>query len=135
MNPEINSIAPARTDQQGRIAPGALNADRPILTVSTDGVVKTPSDNSLADLFTQDAAAEFRHRWDAVQRGFVDGPQEAVHSADELVAQVIQSLTDSFAKQREALDGEIGHTEKASTENLRLALRRYRSFFERLLSI
>jgi hypothetical protein len=122
-------------DELGRSAPAAVNADRPILTVSTDGVVKTTSDNSLAALFTQDAAADFRMRWDAVQRGFVDGPQQSVHSADALVAQVIQSLTDSFAEQRASLDAELGQAEKATTENLRLALRRYRSFFERLLSI
>jgi hypothetical protein len=134
MNSEIRE-AHASADHLHGNAPVALNADRPILTVNTDGVVKTPSDNDLAELFTQDAAADFRQRWDAVQRGFVDGPQEAVHSADELVAQVIQSLTESFAKQRAALDGQLGQTEQATTENLRLALRRYRSFFERLLSM
>jgi hypothetical protein len=60
----------------------------------------------------------------------VDDPKKAVREGDELVAQVIKSLAETFAKQRAALEGEQG-----STEELRLALRRYRSFFDRLLSI
>jgi hypothetical protein len=84
----------------------------------------------LASLFTEQAAAEFRSRWNVVQQGFVDDPQNAVRQGDELVAQVIKSLAETFATQRTALEGDRG-----STEELRLALRRYRSFFERLLSI
>jgi hypothetical protein len=135
MSPEIKQGAPGSPELPGRIAAGAINANRPVLTVSTEGVVTTPADNSPADLFSEDAAAEFRQRWDVVQRGFVDGPEEAVRSADELVAQVIRSLTDTFAQQRAALDQELRQTEQATTENLRLALRRYRSFFDRLLSM
>jgi hypothetical protein len=84
----------------------------------------------LASLFTEEAAAEFRSRWNVVQQGFVDDPQNAVRQGDELVAQVIKSLAETFATQRTALEGDGGWTEE-----LRLALRRYRSFFERLLSI
>jgi hypothetical protein len=109
--------------------------DRPVFAVTTDGVVKTTSAKPLDQLFTQDAATDFRSRWDVVQRGFVDDPQEAVRAADELVAQVIKSLTETFSNQRSALEGELHQTDRASTENLRLGLRRYRSFFDRLLSI
>ena len=84
----------------------------------------------LASLFTEQAASEFRSRWNMVQQGFVDDPKNAVRQGDELVAQVIKSLAETFATQRTALEGDHG-----STEELRLALRRYRSFFERLLSI
>lgn len=84
----------------------------------------------LAPLFDEHIAGEFRSRWSIVQQGFVDDPQKAVRDGDELVAQVIKSLAETFAKQRAALEGQGG-----STEDLRLALRRYRSFFERLLSI
>jgi hypothetical protein len=84
----------------------------------------------LASLFTEEAAAEFRSRWNVVQQGFVDDPQNAVRQGDELVAQVIKTLAETFATQRTELEGDRG-----STEDLRLALRRYRSFFERLLSI
>jgi hypothetical protein len=89
-----------------------------------------PLEAHLAPLFSEGAAAEFRARWNVVQQGFVDGPQNAVRGGDDLVAQVIKSLAETFAEQRATLEGELG-----STEALRLALRRYRSFFERLLSI
>jgi hypothetical protein len=110
-------------------------ADRPVLSVTTDGVVQTSSEKALASLFTPSAAADFRSRWDDVQRGFVDDPQQAVRAGDELVAQVIKSLAETFSNQRDAIEREVNETDKSSTENLRLAFRRYRSFFERLLSI
>jgi hypothetical protein len=90
-------------------------------------------ETKLAPLFAEDVAGDFRSRWDVVQRGFVDDPKGSVRAGDELVAQVIKSLAETFSGQRAAFeDDQAGH---ASTENLRLALRRYRSFFERLLSI
>jgi hypothetical protein len=70
-----------------------------------------------------------------VQKSFVDNPQEAVRAGDDVVAQVIKSLTETFSNQRSQLESELNQTDQASTENLRLAFRRYRSFFERLLSI
>lgn len=87
-------------------------------------------ERELAPLFEERAAHEYRTRWNIVQQGFVDDPRQAVRQGDELVAQVIKNLAETFAKQRATLEGEQG-----STEGLRLALRRYRSFFERLLSI
>lgn len=86
-------------------------------------------DTQLAPLFDAHSADDFRRRWSIVQQGFVDDPQNAVREGDELVAQVIKSLAESFAQQRERVEGKEG-----STEELRLALRRYRSFFERLLT-
>jgi hypothetical protein len=99
-----------------------------------DGGDETAAGNppavQLASLFPEGTAGEFRARWNIIQQGFVDNPQNAVREGDELVAQVIKSLAETFAQQRATLEGEHG-----STEELRLALRRYRSFFERLLSI
>lgn len=112
------------------------NGRRPVMEVNTAGVAQTSKgETKLAPLFTEDTASAFRSRWDVVQRGFVDDPQEAVRAGDELVAQVIKSLAETFSNQRSALEGEPDQTDQSSTENLRLALRRYRSFFERLLSI
>jgi hypothetical protein len=119
--------------------PASIQGDRPLLEpVNTDAVIQTTvskEDAKLAPLFTQEATADFRSRWDLVQRSFVDNPQEAVHAGDELVAQVIASLTETFSSQRSELENELNQTDQSSTENLRLALRRYRSFFERLLAI
>jgi len=92
-------------------------------------------DEQLAPLFSPDAAKEFRSRWDAIQSSFVDDPKRAVRQGDELVAQVLKSLTETFSNERSRLEGQVDQSDKASTENLRVALRRYRSFFERLLSL
>jgi hypothetical protein len=107
----------------------------PVMKENTDAVQTMKEETKLAPLFTEDAAKTFRSQWDVVQRGFVDDPQEAVRAGDELVAQVIKSLAESFSDQRSSLEGEANQADQSSTENLRLALRRYRSFFERLLSI
>ena len=92
-------------------------------------------DEKLAPLFTPEAANEFRTRWDQVQFSFVDDPKRAVREGDELVAQVMRSLAQSFSQERTRLEQDLGHTDAGSTENLRMALRRYRSFFQRLLSL
>lgn len=93
------------------------------------------SDESLDPLFSPDAARDFRVSWDAVQIGFVDDPQQAVRKADELVRQVLDNLSQTFSKQRGALEGQTDQVEQASTEQLRMALRRYRAFLQRLLSL
>jgi len=95
----------------------------------------TSEEGQLAPLFLPDVAKDFRSRWDAVQISFVDDPKQAVRQADELVAQVMKSLAETFSNERSKLEAQVDQTDKASTENLRLALRRYRSFFERLLSL
>ena len=92
-------------------------------------------EEQLAPLFLPDVAKDFRSRWDAVQISFVDDPRLAVQQADELVAQVMKSLAETFSSERTKLEAQVDLTDKASTENLRLVLRRYRSFFERLLSL
>jgi hypothetical protein len=89
----------------------------------------------LAALFAPEAAEQFRSQWDRVQIGFVDDPRQAVRQADELVAQVMANLAETFARERSQLEGYVSGNEAASTENLRVALRRYRSFFQRLLSL
>jgi hypothetical protein len=89
----------------------------------------------VAPLFSDDAAGELRERWTDVQAGFVDEPKSAVEQADALVAEVMKRLADSFATERQALEQQWSRGDDASTEDLRVALRRYRSFFDRLLSI
>jgi hypothetical protein len=98
----------------------------------SDGAT-TSDGQRLAPLFSPPVAQDFRGRWDQTQIGFVDNPRHAVQQADELVAQVMQSLAQSFAQERRQLESQMNET--ASTENLRVALQRYRSFFQRLLSL
>jgi hypothetical protein len=92
-------------------------------------------EQALAPLFPQEVAADFRAQWDAIQIGFVDDPRNAVQRADELVAQVMKRLAETFSRERAALEKQLGKNDTASTENLRVALRGYRSFFKRLLSL
>ena len=88
----------------------------------------------VAPLFDEAATTDLRDRWTDVQAGFVDEPRSSVEAADRLVAEVMQRLADSFATEREALEQQWSRGDDASTEDLRVALRRYRSFFDRLLS-
>jgi hypothetical protein len=87
-----------------------------------------------ASLFQDDEAASFRDRWQSIQTGFVDQPRESVERADALVDEVMKHLTQTFADRRSALEAQWAEGEQAGTEELRVALQRYRSFFERLLS-
>lgn len=88
-----------------------------------------------ASLFPTEDAESLRKQWSDAQAGFVDDPRHAVEQADSLVAGVIKRLTDSFAGERSKLEGQWSRGENVSTEDLRMALQRYRSFFDRLLSI
>ena len=80
-------------------------------------------------------ANDLRARWDAIQVAFVDEPRRAVAQADNLVAGTMKRLAEIFAEERSKLESQWDQGENISTEDLRLALRRYRSFFGRLLSI
>jgi len=88
-----------------------------------------------APLFVQDELTGYRTRWSGIQTGFVDEPRKAVEQADALVSELTTRLTDTFAAERQKLEAQWEKAEGVSTEDLRLAMRRYRSFFERLLSI
>ena len=85
-------------------------------------------------LFADDELSAFRSRWDEIQSGFVDEPRQAVEQADALVADVVDRLTAGFSEARSRLEEQWAKGEDASTEQLRVALTRYRSFFKRLLA-
>jgi hypothetical protein len=76
----------------------------------------------------------FRGRWDKVQTSFVDEPRQAVEQADSLVANVVQRIAEQFAAEREQLEKQWDSGSDVSTEDLRQAMKRYRSFFDRLLT-
>jgi hypothetical protein len=96
-----------------------------------EDTVATDEDTAL---LPDDQGTEFQGRWESVQVTFVDDPREAVSNADALVAELMQRLADGFAQERERLEGQWGRGEDVSTEDLRVVLQRYRSFFRRLLS-
>jgi hypothetical protein len=86
-------------------------------------------------LLPGDLVQDLRTRWDDVQTGFVDEPRRAVQQADELVAQAMKHIAESFANERKNLEQQWDRGDEVNTEDLRQALRKYRTFFQRLLSI
>lgn len=106
----------------------AADMARPYPGISDD-------DGGPATLFASDEAEDLRRRWTDVQTAFVDEPRQAVERADELVATVIKRLATIFADERANLERQWDRGGDVSTEDLRVSLRRYRGFFDRLLSV
>jgi hypothetical protein len=102
--------------------------DEPVAAPRSDS-----GDEPMPQLFADQDVDRFRQDWQAIQIAFVDDPKRAVSEADELVAAVIQSLAATFASHKSDLESQWRQGE-AATEDLRVALRRYRSFFNQLLS-
>ena len=86
-------------------------------------------------LFSEAEMGELRSKWSKVQTGFVDEPRRTVEDADKLVAAVMQRLAEGFANERSGLEKQWDRGDNVSTEDLRIALQRYRSFFDRLLKL
>lgn len=100
------------------------------------GTTGKPTDiDKSTPLFPENEATNFRSRWTEIQAAFVDEPRRAVEQGDALVADVIKRLADSFANERSKLESQWGRGDDVSTEDLRVALQRYRAFFDRLLSV
>ena len=85
-------------------------------------------------LFAGDDAERYRNRWSEIQGAFVDEPRKAVEDADVLVAELMQRLAETFSEERSKLEQQWDREGDVSTEDLRVGLQRYRSFFDRLLS-
>jgi hypothetical protein len=88
-----------------------------------------------APLLPTNDIKDLRSRWTDIQAGFVDKPRESVEQADALVAGVMKRLAETFANERSKLEGQWSRGDDVSTEDLRVALQHYRSFFDRLLSL
>jgi hypothetical protein len=108
------------------------DADEPISRDADDA--QTQDEGRLEPLFDPEREQDLRRRWHALQARFVDEPRETVSDADSLVAELLKDLAQSFDGARSQLESQWSSGEDVSTEDLRLALQRYRSFFERRLS-
>ncbi len=107
-----------------------------VVGASSAGTATAPAvDVQAAAPFAADGVEDFRPKWYAIQVSLVDEPRQAVEQVENLVTETMERLTEMFAVGRERLEGQWDHGDKVSTENLRLALRRYRSFFGHLLSV
>lgn len=92
------------------------------------------ADAELTPLFREEERDDLQQRWQTLQTRFVDDPRTTVEEADGLVADLMQRLAESFAEERRSLEAQWSRGDDVSTEDLRVSLQRYRSFFERLLS-
>jgi len=125
-NPDMITHDPSMTSAPRRTSELANPA-------ATDGA--KIADTSAEPLFPSSEAEGFRSRWGDVQAGFVDEPRSAVEQADGLVAEMMKRLAQVFADERSKLEEQWSRGDDISTEDLRQALRRYRSFMDRLLSV
>jgi len=128
-----NSMPPSQAETA---AAGVTAPDAPI-TGTTDAQAAGPGTGSAGEagpLLSAEASSRFQRRWEEVQTRFVDEPRGAVEDADGLVANLMKQLAEGFAQERERLEAQWDRGEDISTEDLRIALQRYRSFFQRLLS-
>jgi hypothetical protein len=109
---------------------GNVVADAPVVRRAANA----ETDRS-TPLFAGQEAEDFRRQWADVQTGFVDEPRQAVERVGALVASAIKRLAEVFAHERSMLEQQWSRGNDVSTEDLRVALRRYRGFFDRLLSV
>ena len=128
--PADTSAADTETDPATDTGDGPLGSDpgaTPMQETQSGGSEHEP-------LFPNDQSERFTSRWREIQISFVDQPRDAVAEADSLVADLMQRLAASFSQERERLEAQWDQGDDVSTEDLRVALTRYRSFFDRLLS-
>jgi hypothetical protein len=124
------STAPAESTMPNESAP--VNGDTPPAVSAEHSGVERESSTERS-LFAEDQLAGLRARWNSVQAEFVDDPKQCVQKADGLVSDLVDQLTAGFADARSRLEDQWSRGEQASTEDLRVALKHYREFFERLL--
>jgi hypothetical protein len=128
------STADIASGGESEVRESEVRAGEPELDELHEGVRDGTEPEERRPLLGDDATSDVGSRWERIQGSFVDEPRRAVEEADALVAELMQQLADSFAKERERLEGQWDRGDEVSTEDLRIALQRYRSFFDRLLS-
>ena len=131
------------TDERDDVQRVEVDRDAEEHRLTTSDLARGTSERSREDqatgeedqgLFEESEAAALRERWREVQAAFVDEPRRAVEDADSLVADLMHRLAETFASERASLEAQWDRSGDVSTEDLRIALQRYRSFFDRLLS-
>ena len=119
---------------EGRLTTSDLASSETTEQLAADAPEPRSSEGRSEPLLPTDQTGQYANRWEKIQAGFVDEPRESVEQADGLVAELMQQLASSFADERQRLESQWDNGDDVSTEDLRVALTRYRSFFERLLA-
>ncbi|HWY15242.1 MAG TPA: hypothetical protein VNX86_08935 [Rhizomicrobium sp.] len=130
-------------ERQGELATANLAGTKPLDEAwresrerENGGATNSSGDEeTAAALLPAEDGDRMRAEWNSIQASFVDEPRAAVEKADNLVAATMKRLTENFAEERSKLESQWDRGDDVSTEDLRIALRRYRSFFQRLLSV
>ena len=133
LRPAERTVQSADAVDPSTVAEGTAVGQTPV--GQTDVAAPRTEEPAERSLFADNERSGLRSRWDDVQAGFVDDPKDCVHKADGLVSEVVEQITTGFADARSRLEAQWARGEEASTEDLRLALMRYREFFQRLLSV
>lgn len=136
-DPAAGDQTDTRAVDSGTDPAAATGGDSPASTPGNSRMQDTHAAGVEAEhepLFPNDQSERFTSRWQEIQTSFVDQPRDAVAEADALVADLMQRLAASFSQERERLEAQWDQGDDVSTEALRVALTRYRSFFDRLLS-
>ena len=124
-----------RQQEQFQSAPQQAGGTAELASQLSSDHTEQASQADEAPLFPPDEAGQLQDRWQEVQASFVDEPRRAVQQADELVAGAIKRLAQTFADERSQFEGQWDRGDEVSTEDLRVALQKYRSFFGRLLAV
>ncbi len=126
-----------RVTERESVLDGSARTPIPLPGENTSAVPNSMAGapNPPALLFSESEVGDFRSRWSSIQTGFVDEPRRAVEDADNLVASLMKKLAEGFANERAGLEKQWDRGDNVSTEDLRVALQRYRSFFDRLLKV
>jgi hypothetical protein len=126
-NDNLTTADIAHAEQAKEVQPSVIDDRQQAVPAPLKGREASP-------LFPDDELHNFRARWDQAQTLFVDEPRKAVEQADSLVANVVKRIAEQFANERGQLEKQWDRGDNVSTEDLRQALKRYRSFFDRLLA-
>ena len=138
----LRDEAARSTESEPVLVPGSREVANPEIenrTVAARSVPPARNGVETAEepisLFADADVKDYRGRWSTIQTAFVDEPRKAVEDADSLVKSVLNKLSESFTQERETLANHWERGNNVSTEDLRITFRRYRSFFDRLLSV
>jgi len=112
-----------------------MESEGPVHTAELTGTPGPNGDEAAGPLLSPQFVQDLRNRWDRIQTGFVDEPRAAVQQADELVASAVKKLAESFAEARNTLERQWDRADQVSTEDMRIVLKKYRSFFHKLMSV
>jgi len=131
---QSDEIAEERVETGNPPARMPVRSERAVADIS-EKQAKFAEPVEATPLFPEEQLGELKSQWNDIQTGFVDEPRSAVQRADTLVASTMKQLAEAFSRERSQLEQQWSRGDSVSTEDLRVAFQRYRSFFRRILSM